>query len=93
MFAVSKPRKIAQRLIRHDGTQILPGDLAGPVGAGGLLVNAMNVDPARAGLAFSSVFSTRPPIGPGIIFICCVMFFPGGIWGTLRQIRLRRRKP
>jgi branched-chain amino acid transport system permease protein len=29
----------------------------------------------------------------GVIFICCVMFFPGGIWGTLRQIRLRRRKP
>src|SRR5712671_3568884 len=29
----------------------------------------------------------------GIIFICCVMFFPGGIWGTLRQIRLRRRRP
>src|SRR6478672_3931343 len=29
----------------------------------------------------------------GIIFICCVMFFPGGIWGTLRQIRLGRRKP
>ena len=29
----------------------------------------------------------------GIIFICCVMFFPGGIWGTLRQLRLRRRKP
>jgi branched-chain amino acid transport system permease protein len=29
----------------------------------------------------------------GIIFIGCVMFFPGGIWGTLRQIRLRRRKP
>jgi branched-chain amino acid transport system permease protein len=29
----------------------------------------------------------------GIIFISCVMFFPGGIWGTLRQIRLRRRKP
>ena len=29
----------------------------------------------------------------GIIFISCVMFFPDGIWGTLRQIRLRRRKP
>src|SRR5882757_2683900 len=29
----------------------------------------------------------------GITFICCVLFFPGGIWGTLRQIRLRRRKP
>jgi branched-chain amino acid transport system permease protein len=22
----------------------------------------------------------------GTIFICCVMFFPGGIWGTLRQL-------
>jgi branched-chain amino acid transport system permease protein len=29
----------------------------------------------------------------GAIFICCVLFFPGGIWGTLRQIRWRRRKP
>jgi hypothetical protein len=38
--------KIAQRMMRHDGEQILPGDLAGPAGAGGLLVNAMNVDPA-----------------------------------------------
>lgn len=39
--------KIAQRLLRHDGEQILPGDLVGPAGAGGLLVNAMNVDPAH----------------------------------------------
>ncbi len=37
--------KIAQRLMRHDGEQILPGDLVAPAGAGGLLVNAMNVDP------------------------------------------------
>ncbi|HEY7663108.1 MAG TPA: ABC transporter permease [Xanthobacteraceae bacterium] len=29
----------------------------------------------------------------GGVFICCVLFFPGGIWGTLRQIRLRERKP
>jgi len=29
----------------------------------------------------------------GAIFICCVLFFPGGIWGTLRQIGWRRRKP
>jgi hypothetical protein len=36
-----------KRLIRFDGTQTLPGDLAGPAGAGGLLVNAMNVDPAH----------------------------------------------
>jgi len=33
------------RLIRFDGEQILPGDAASPAGAGGLLVNAMNVDP------------------------------------------------
>ena len=25
----------------------------------------------------------------GIIFICCVMFFPGGLWGTLRQLQWR----
>src|SRR5215510_13281551 len=29
----------------------------------------------------------------GVIFICCVLFFPGGIWGTLRQLGLRGRKP
>jgi hypothetical protein len=39
--------KIAQRMLRHDGEQVLPGDLGGPEGAGGLLVNAMNVDPAH----------------------------------------------
>ena len=27
----------------------------------------------------------------GAVFICCVLFFPGGIWGTLRQLRLRER--
>lgn len=25
----------------------------------------------------------------GVIFIACVMFFPGGIWGTLRQVKWR----
>ncbi len=39
--------KIAQRLLRHDGAQTLPGDSVAPAGAGGLLVNAMNVDPAH----------------------------------------------
>jgi branched-chain amino acid transport system permease protein len=29
----------------------------------------------------------------GGVFICCVMFFPGGIWGTLRQLRPQGRKP
>src|SRR5580704_4649057 len=35
------------RLIRFDGQQILPGEQNSPPGAGGLLVNAMNVDPAQ----------------------------------------------
>ncbi|HVY17704.1 MAG TPA: hypothetical protein VHB27_20965 [Rhodopila sp.] len=37
---------MCQRLIRFDGEQTLPGDADSPAGAGGLLVNAMNVDPA-----------------------------------------------
>ena len=35
------------RLLRFEGTQTLPGDQAAPDAAGGLLVNAMNVDPAH----------------------------------------------
>jgi len=34
-----------KRLLRSDGDQTNPGDLAAPAGAGGLLVNAMNVAP------------------------------------------------
>lgn len=37
--------KMCTRLIRFDGEQTLPGDADSPAGAGGLLVNAMNVDP------------------------------------------------
>ncbi|MGB0553259.1 MAG: hypothetical protein ACPGQV_11915 [Alphaproteobacteria bacterium] len=33
------------RLLRFDGSQITPGDAVAPVGAGALLVNAMNVAP------------------------------------------------
>jgi len=29
----------------------------------------------------------------GVTFICCVMFFPGGIWGALRNIRMKRAQP
>jgi len=29
----------------------------------------------------------------GITFICCVMFFPAGIWGALRDIRMKRAQP
>lgn len=38
---------MCSRLIRFDGEQVLPGDADSPAGAGGLLVNAMNVDPAH----------------------------------------------
>jgi branched-chain amino acid transport system permease protein len=29
----------------------------------------------------------------GVTFICCVMFFPGGLWGTLRTLQWRRVWP
>jgi branched-chain amino acid transport system permease protein len=29
----------------------------------------------------------------GVIFIACVLFFPGGIWGTLRGFRLGKAAP
>jgi hypothetical protein len=38
---------MCSRLIRFDGEQTLPGDADSPRGAGGLLVNAMNVTPER----------------------------------------------
>jgi hypothetical protein len=36
---------MCKRLLRFEGTQIKPGDAAAPEGAGGLLLNAMNVTP------------------------------------------------
>ena len=38
---------LCRRLIRLEGEQILPGSQPAPENAGGLLVNAMNVDPAH----------------------------------------------
>jgi branched-chain amino acid transport system permease protein len=29
----------------------------------------------------------------GIAFICCVMFFPGGIWGSVQKFRRAEAKP
>jgi ABC-type branched-subunit amino acid transport system permease subunit len=29
----------------------------------------------------------------GITFICCVMFFPGGLWGSLQKLRWRGVRP
>jgi hypothetical protein len=37
---------MARRLMRFDGAQLVPGDLAAPSGAAGLLIAAMNVAPA-----------------------------------------------
>ncbi len=37
---------IAKRIMRFEGEQIVPGDVAAPSGAGGVLVASMNVDPA-----------------------------------------------
>ncbi len=39
--------KMAQRMLRFDGSQTNPGEAVAPAGCGGLLVNAMNVDPAH----------------------------------------------
>ena len=38
--------KIARRLLRFTGEQLVPGDLAAPAGAGALLAVSMNIDPA-----------------------------------------------
>ncbi len=36
---------MCDRILRFEGTQTLPGDMVAPAGAGGLLLNAMNVAP------------------------------------------------
>jgi hypothetical protein len=36
---------MCKRLLRFEGTQVTPGDAAAPEGAGGMLLNAMNVAP------------------------------------------------
>jgi hypothetical protein len=38
---------MCKRILRFEGEQTLPGDQVGPSGAGALLLNAMNVDPAH----------------------------------------------
>lgn len=39
---------MCERILRFEGSQTLPGDLPAPEGAGGLLLNAMNVAPEAA---------------------------------------------
>jgi branched-chain amino acid transport system permease protein len=57
------------------------GTLIGPVIGTGLFLLMKNV---------VSSYSEHWLLIIGVIFIACVMFFPGGIWGTLRQVRWRK---
>jgi hypothetical protein len=61
---------IAKRLLRFEGTQILPGDVTGPAEANGLLVASMNVDPA-AEAEFNEWYNKEhlPQLGsvPGVL--------------------------
>jgi branched-chain amino acid transport system permease protein len=56
------------------------GTLIGPVVGTGLFLLMKNV---------VSSYSEHWLLIIGVIFISCVMFFPGGIWGTLRQVKWR----
>lgn len=56
------------------------GTLIGPVIGTGLFLLMKNV---------VSTYSDHWLLIIGVIFIACVMFFPGGIWGTLRQVNWR----
>jgi hypothetical protein len=61
---------MAKRIMRFEGEQIVPGDVAAPDGAGGLLVASMNVDPA-AETEFTEWYNTEhlPLLGavPGVL--------------------------
>jgi branched-chain amino acid transport system permease protein len=63
------------------------GTLIGPVVGAGTFLLMKNL---------VSSYSDHWMLIIGVIFVGCVLFFPGGIWGTIRQIqfgqfRLRRR--
>lgn len=60
----------AKRIMRFEGSQIVPGNVSAPEGAGGLLVASMNVDPA-AEAEFNEWYNTEhlPFLGavPGVL--------------------------
>ncbi len=58
------------------------GTLIGPAIGTGVFLLLKNV---------ASSYSEHWLMIIGVIFIACVLFFPGGIWGTLRQLRARAR--
>jgi hypothetical protein len=61
---------IAKRILRFEGTQLLPGDAVGPAEANALLVASMNVDPA-AEAEFNEWYNAEhlPQLGavPGVL--------------------------
>jgi branched-chain amino acid transport system permease protein len=58
------------------------GTLIGPVIGTSLFLLMKNV---------VSSYSEHWMLIIGVVFITCVMFFPGGIWGTLRHVRWPKR--
>jgi branched-chain amino acid transport system permease protein len=58
------------------------GTLIGPVIGTGLFLLMKNV---------VSSYSEHWMLIIGVVFITCVMFFPGGIWGTLQHVRWPKR--
>lgn len=69
----------AKRILRFEGSQIVPGNVSAPAGAGGLLVASMNVDPA-AEAEFTEWYNTEhlPQLAavPGVM--CARRFQAGG---------------
>ena len=59
------------------------GTLIGPALGTGIFLLLKN---------FSSSYSAHWLLIIGVTFIACVLFFPGGIWGVLRQFRVRTRR-
>jgi branched-chain amino acid transport system permease protein len=60
------------------------GTLIGPALGAGVFLLMKNV---------VSSYSEHWLLIIGVIFISCVLFFPGGIWGTLRHLRVRMPAP
>ena len=60
------------------------GTLIGPVIGTGIFLLMKNVVSSYSEHWLSII---------GITFICCVMFFPGGVWGAVQELRWARPSP
>jgi branched-chain amino acid transport system permease protein len=58
------------------------GTLIGPALGSGIFLLMKNL---------VSTYSTHWMLIIGVVFIACVLYFPGGVWGTLRQLQRERR--